>query len=412
MEAVIYERIEDFAIAEVAEYEIIEATPENRLAEALVDEGSGPFSSPGVGNYPWQLAAKANGERVRLSNNTGEEEGCRCACCGCAFLPAGGAWAHGEAADTWRCHACWAGTTEAPPFATRELAVPLEGLACALRVLEAVDDYAAQAACEARGEEEAFGSRVWPTACACAERVLQLGVSGKVVLELGCGCGVIALAALRAGAELVIATDRAVPNLQLVAASAKLQSPHRHREFLVELFDVTMEELPFPGTPGRDLICGNRRTGAYRAHAALHNLGIVAFSDCLYWAVEARAFGKRAAQAVALGATVVVADPNTMWQEFLEALLAEAVVLGIAPPVVGLESFAYHEGLFRWISLMSGAGAFNSCEPPRLATISPRSHCNGAVESVALASTLHPPLAVGSWRDHCDLRPCLFHHAA
>ena len=43
--------------------------------------------------------------------------------------------------------------------------------------------------------DDPYGSRIWPTAHSCALRLLELGVAGHSVLELGCGCGMIALAA-------------------------------------------------------------------------------------------------------------------------------------------------------------------------------------------------------------------------
>lgn len=377
-------------------------------------QDSTPFSSPGAGGYPWQLAVKASGERL-LGNSSTPACYRPCSECGKSFQESDGAPGQGLSAKFWRCRFCWAGRSEAPAFTTRELSIPLRGLVgdIQLHVLEAVDDYASQVACEARGEEEAFGARVWPTACACAERVLELGVAGRSILELGCGCGVVSLAALRGGARSVLATDRCIQSLQLVSASARLtaltMTDGAPADFQAELFDVAMEVLPLPGAT-RHLVCGNRRTGPYVVRelgtgslAVVRPFDIVAFSDCLYWAKECHSFGRRAAQAAALGATVVVADPNEMWDTFLDAAEEEAKVLGVAPLCVTVKTFEYPPELFRWVSLMTGAGAYSAKQPPKMATISVKVNADGTYHPHSAISPILRHLPLDSWRGACDL---------
>merc|ERR1719433_389250 len=147
---------------------------------------------------------------------------------------------------------------------------------------------------------------IWPMSFVAAELVIRRGVAGRSVLELGCGNGLISLALLQAGAQAVLATDRSVPNLQLTAAAAEGVG---RGLFAAELFDVTEEELVLPR---RGVChCMNHRIGPYAAACALwlpEYFDYVVMADVLYDPPCADAFGRRAAQAVAAGSTVVLAD--------------------------------------------------------------------------------------------------------
>jgi predicted nicotinamide N-methyase len=58
----------------------------------------------------------------------------------------------------------------------------------------------------ARDERLPYWADIWPSAVVLAEHVASLGGAGRTLLELGCGLGVVAAAAARAG-FVVTATD-------------------------------------------------------------------------------------------------------------------------------------------------------------------------------------------------------------
>merc|ERR1711957_151415 len=91
----------------------------------------------------------------------------------------------------------------------------------------------------------------------------ELDVLDKTVLELGCGPGLVALAARQAGARAVLATDRSVLNLHLVSASAQLNKASGR--CAAELFDI-LQDLPIPC--GSGCLCGNARIGPYGSSIA------------------------------------------------------------------------------------------------------------------------------------------------
>jgi predicted nicotinamide N-methyase len=70
-----------------------------------------------------------------------------------------------------------------------------------------------------RDEFMPYWAEVWPSGVALAQYVARLGVTGRTVLELGCGLGLPSLAASLAGAE-VVATDWAADALELLQRNA------------------------------------------------------------------------------------------------------------------------------------------------------------------------------------------------
>ena len=65
----------------------------------------------------------------------------------------------------------------------------------------------------------------WPSARVLAERVASLAGQARTCLELGCGIGLVSLAAARAGFE-VLATDYYADALEFTAANAELHAIH------------------------------------------------------------------------------------------------------------------------------------------------------------------------------------------
>jgi len=74
----------------------------------------------------------------------------------------------------------------------------------------------------------------WPAAYGLAEYVaLQLDVTGKSMLELGCGTAITGVVAERAGADFVLATDRDCLALVLARHNAKINKcKHFRTEYL------------------------------------------------------------------------------------------------------------------------------------------------------------------------------------
>lgn len=70
-----------------------------------------------------------------------------------------------------------------------------------------------------------YWAEIWPSGVALAARIAHTPgiVSGKRVLELGCGLGVTAIAALNAGADLLV-TDYALEALALCAFNTRGQT--------------------------------------------------------------------------------------------------------------------------------------------------------------------------------------------
>ena len=124
---------------------------------------------------------------------------------------------------------------------------------------------------------DATGGRVWPCGLELAPRVAAVAAN-RTVLDVGCGCGVVALAAARAGAKRVVAADfNAVP-LRLVAAAAEDQG----LAVDVARFDVG-------------------------SAAPLPPADVVAFADLTYETALAEAVAKRVLEARARGSHVLCA---------------------------------------------------------------------------------------------------------
>mmetsp|Transcript_21375 Transcript_21375/g.59678 ORF Transcript_21375/g.59678 Transcript_21375/m.59678 type:complete len:428 (+) Transcript_21375:79-1362(+) len=241
-----------------------------------------------------------------------------------------------------------------------ELHIDFEGLPFPVRLLEAIDTEEATRQYRCLGEEDPFGSKVWPAAYLCAERLLREGVRCRSVLELGCGTGLVSIVALLGGAAVALATDRCRPNVDRAVASARLNGV----ELQGQVFDVLCDkQFPVPQASTIERAAGSR---------AMRVFDFLVFSDVLYWAREAAAFGRRAAEAYAAGTTVIVADPGRRRDDFLAALRSELQRRGVEPlPCVEPVAANCPERIFKWISAEVRVASSLFCEAPFVLVLRP-----------------------------------------
>ena len=139
--------------------------------------------------------------------------------------------------------------------------------------------------CIAAGEEDPFGCQVWPSAFAAARALVDVGASGKRVVELGCGPGLPSIAACAAGARDVLATDMSELALDLVRRSAEAL-----REGGGMDGDCAFAARPFDVGSGEPLPAGD----------------VYVAADLLYDVGTARALGRHCRQALDRGAAVLM----------------------------------------------------------------------------------------------------------
>lgn len=243
--------------------------------------------------------------------------------------------------------------------AVHELQIPLRSLRCPLRVLEVLDSEEATRSYKSAGNSDPFGAKVWPASHVVAERLLMEGVQGCSVLELGCGSGLVSIAAAVGGASFVLATDLVRANVDHVQESALLN----HCALHAEVFDVT-SEYPLPSRGSR--FCVDSKTGRYHPECAEdlpEVFDYLVFSDVLYWPTEAAAFGRRAAQAYAAGTTVLIADPGRRKNDFLRFFREELRDLAVEPwPVV--DAVPYTPPDLQWLSAEVRTASSLFCQEP------------------------------------------------
>eukprot|EP00929_Paragymnodinium_shiwhaense_P019460 TRINITY_DN13259_c0_g1_i2.p1 TRINITY_DN13259_c0_g1~~TRINITY_DN13259_c0_g1_i2.p1 ORF type:complete len:319 (+),score=55.99 TRINITY_DN13259_c0_g1_i2:133-1089(+) len=217
-----------------------------------------------------------------------------------------------------------------------ELSIPIRGLSRPLRLLEAIDSEEATRSYKAAGENDPFGAKVWPSAAACAERLVQEGVRGRTVLELGCGTGLASIAAMMAGASFVMATDLCQANVDRTVASARLNGGGNLQG---SVFDVT-SSLPLPALS--DYLQGGGETHHHASRKTFFDF--VVFSDVLYWPEIATAFGQRVAEAFLEGSSIVLTDPGRRRDDFMASLRNRLVqTLGDASVLPPLELLRHEE---------------------------------------------------------------------
>ena len=96
---------------------------------------------------------------------------------------------------------------------------------------------------------DAYSAKLWPSAYAAAAVVLQeLGAHNGAVVEVGCGCGLPSLTALKAGAPAVIALDWSRWALALVQHAANTFQPSRAERLRTRQFDILDPDAPLPAS--------------------------------------------------------------------------------------------------------------------------------------------------------------------
>ena len=154
------------------------------------------------------------------------------------------------------------------------------------------DDYA-------RDERLPYWAEIWPSGRVLAEALAAAPLAGRRVLELGCGLGLAAVAALLAGGD-VLATDWYPEALEFARANA---------------LRVTGRELPTMLIDWRD------PSSAFLARAPFD---LVAAADVLYEARNAHALGALLPRLVSRSGEAWIADPRRPDAALLvDALMAE-----------------------------------------------------------------------------------------
>jgi len=97
---------------------------------------------------------------------------------------------------------------------------------------------------------QAFGTGAHATTRLCLEMLLALPDHGGAFLDLGCGSGVLAIAAARLGYEPVVALDNDPASVQATADNAAVNGV----ELEVRRFDLRSEDVPAAGTVTANLL--------------------------------------------------------------------------------------------------------------------------------------------------------------
>ncbi len=89
----------------------------------------------------------------------------------------------------------------------------------------------------------AFGSGEHETTVSCLEELEELELSGKRVLDVGCGTGILAIAALKLGAEEAVCVDIAREAIQTTLKNARLNGVGERLRVVLGTLRMLPEEL-------------------------------------------------------------------------------------------------------------------------------------------------------------------------
>jgi predicted nicotinamide N-methyase len=186
--------------------------------------------------------------------------------------------------------------SDALPYPAARLQVALPGPGGALTVLRPARPEAIIDALPELDEDEKlpYWAELWPSSLGLAEALAdgRVAVAGRSVTELGCGVGLVALAAARAGARRVLATDWYTECLAFAAGSAA--------ENGLELETRQVDWRSPPADAGAEVVLA---------------------ADVLYERRNARAVADALRALVLPGGFAVVADPGRTYQKDLVAAL-------------------------------------------------------------------------------------------
>lgn len=141
------------------------------------------------------------------------------------------------------------------------LTLPWSGAQCSI-MQPATFDRLLTAAARDPEQNLPYWATIWPSGVALADAILQQPdvVRGKPVLELGCGLGTTALAALAGGAELLV-TDYAPESLLLCRTNTLLNVGVEPRTLRLNWRDpspVLLAQAPFPVVLAADVLYEGR----------------------------------------------------------------------------------------------------------------------------------------------------------
>ena len=140
---------------------------------------------------------------------------------------------------------------------------------------------------ESENDVDPYGSVLWPSSILCAEKLFESSLEDKVVLDVGTGTGLIAIAAILAGSRKAIAMDYNKFALNLLEKSKTLQNNKFMTERIETMeFDVKNFKIPLPAA---DVVC---------------------FADVLYEKDLGLAIADRVYESVIRGSRVIVVSPN------------------------------------------------------------------------------------------------------
>jgi ETFB lysine methyltransferase len=163
-------------------------------------------------------------------------------------------------------------------FEVSSAEVPLEGRVLHVLHPHSAEDLIDEAAFE-RDERLPYWADIWPSSLVLASRLLEMEGRGRALLELGCGVGLVTVAASLAGFA-VVATDYYADALEFTLANARLNGVAEPRTRLVDWralpsdlgrFDVVVASDVLYERPYASLVAG-----AFAATLDVDGVGILA----------------------------------------------------------------------------------------------------------------------------------------